>query len=140
MTHSRISITAIAVAILLGASGCHETQTQPASKTEPSLGSTELGDNTLRRRAVEAVIWSMPAVNFDRMYQAMVHDANAGEGSNKIEYWLRLFNWKNQALTPNLNSTYFMPFFNTKDVAPIVLEVPPAGSDGSITGSIDDCW
>ena len=32
-----------------------------------------------------------PAVNFDRMYQAMVHDAKAGEGSNKIVYWSRLF-------------------------------------------------
>ena len=32
-----------------------------------------------------------------------------------------------------------MPFFNTKDVGPVVLEIPPA-DDGSITGSIDDCW
>jgi hypothetical protein len=32
-----------------------------------------------------------------------------------------------------------MPFFNTKDVGPMVLEVPPA-DDGSITGTIMDCW
>jgi hypothetical protein len=44
----------------------------------------------------------MPAVNFDRMYQAMVHDANAGEGSNKIVFWSRPLSWKNQTLTPNL--------------------------------------
>jgi hypothetical protein len=73
------------------------------------------------------------------MYQAMVHDANAGEGSNKIVYWSRLFNWKNQTLTPNPDSIYFMAFFNTKDAGPVVLEVPPADG-GSITGSIDDCW
>jgi hypothetical protein len=73
------------------------------------------------------------------MYQAMVHDAKAGEGSNKIVYWSRLFNWKNQTLTPNPDSIYFMPFFNTKDVGPVVLEVPPADG-GSITGSVDDCW
>jgi len=43
----------------------------------------------------------MPAVNFDRMCQAMVNDAKAGKGSNKIVYWSRLFGWKNQTLTPN---------------------------------------
>jgi len=32
-----------------------------------------------------------------------------------------------------------MPFFNTKEVGPVVLEIPPA-DEGSITGSIDDGW
>ena len=35
---------------------------------------------------------------------------------------------------------YLMPFFNTKDVGPMVLEIPPADRRGSITGSIDDGW
>ncbi len=99
----------------------------------------ELANRTIHRRAVEAVIWSTPAVNFDRMYQAMVHDAKAGEGSNKIVFWSRLFDWKNQTLTPNPDSIYLMSFFNTRDVGPIVLEIPPVG-EGSITGSVDDCW
>jgi hypothetical protein len=101
--------------------------------------SSELAERTLHRRAVEAVIWGTPAVNFERMYQAMVRDAKASEGSNKIVYWSRLFDWKNQTLTPNPDSIYFMPFFNTKDVGPVVLEIPPA-DEGSITGSVDDCW
>ena len=109
------------------------------TSTSPSRSPEELVRHTIYRRAVEAVIWGTPAVNFDRMYQAMVHDAKAGEGSNKIVYWSRLFNWKNQTLTPNPDSIYFMPFFNTKNVGPVVLEVPPA-EGGSITGSIDDCW
>jgi hypothetical protein len=99
----------------------------------------QLAKQALRRRAVEAAIWGTPAVNFDVMYQAMVRDAKAGEGSNKIVYWSRLFNWKNQTLTPNPDAIYFMPFFNTKDVGPLVLEIPPA-DEGSITGSVDDCW
>jgi hypothetical protein len=73
------------------------------------------------------------------MYQAMVHDTKAGEGSNKIVYWSRRFDWKNQTLTPNPDTIYFQPFFNTKDVGPVVLEIPPA-DEGSITGSVDDCW
>jgi hypothetical protein len=99
----------------------------------------ELSQRSIERRAVEAVIWGMPAVNFDRMYQAMVHDAKGGEGSNKVVYWSRPLTWKNQTLTPNPDTIYFMPFFNTKDVGPMVMEIPPADA-GSITGSVDDCW
>jgi hypothetical protein len=47
--------------------------------------------------------------------------------------------WKNQTLTPNPDSIYPMPFINTKDVGPVVLEIPPA-DDGSISGTVMDCW
>jgi len=100
----------------------------------------ELARRALHRRAVEAVVWGMPAVNFDLMYQAMIRDAKAGPGSNKIVYWSKLSDWKNQTLTPNPDAVYFMPFFDTKDVGPVVLEIPPADEGGSITGSVMDCW
>ena len=32
-----------------------------------------------------------------------------------------------------------MPFFNTKDVGPMVLEIPPA-DDGVINGTVMDAW
>jgi hypothetical protein len=70
----------------------------------------------------------------------MVRDAKAGAGSNKIVYWSRLSDWKNQTLTPNPDAVYFMPFFDTKDVGSVVLEIPPADEGGSITGSVMDCW
>ena len=110
-----------------------------ASTNVQVFSSDDLARRTVERRAVEAVIWGTPAVNFDVMYQAMVRDAKSGDGSNKIVYWSRIFDWKNQTLTPNPDSIYFMAFFNTKDVGPVVLEIPPA-DEGSITGSIDDCW
>jgi hypothetical protein len=110
-----------------------------AAATARSFSAADLARRAVERRAVEAVIWGTPAVNFDVMYRAMVRDAKAGEGSNKIVYWSRLFDWKNQTLTPNPDSIYLMPFFNTKDVGPVVLEIPPA-DEGSITGSVDDCW
>jgi len=111
----------------------------PASADLQTFSSQDLARRTIERRAVEAVIWGTPAVNFDLMYEAMVRDAKSGDGSNKIVYWSRLFDWKNQTLTPNPDSIYFMAFFNTKEVGPVVLEMPPA-DEGSITGSIDDCW
>jgi hypothetical protein len=100
------------------------------------LSPEELAHRTIERRTVEAVIWGMPAVNYDLMYQAMVTQTH-GE-FNQIVYWSKLPSWKNQTLTPNPDAIYIMPFFNTKD-GPVVLEIPPAG-DGTIVGSVDDCW
>jgi len=71
------------------------------------------------------------------MFQSMMRDAKGAV--NQILYWSGLADWKNQYLTPNPDTIYFMPFFSTKDVGPIVLEIPPA-DDGSITGTIMDCW
>ncbi|MBR0874411.1 DUF1254 domain-containing protein [Bradyrhizobium tropiciagri] len=91
----------------------------------------------VQSRAVEAMIWGMPAVNFDLMYQAMVRETKGSY--NQIVYWSRLPDWKNQTLTPNPDSIYLMPFFNTKDVGPVVIEIPPA-DEGSINGTIMDGW
>ena len=88
-------------------------------------------------RAVEAILWSMPLVNFAAMYEATTRDVK-GE-YNQIVYWSKLVNWKNQTLTPNTEAIYIMPFFNTQKVGPIVLEIPPA-EGGSITGTIMDSW
>ena len=97
----------------------------------------QLVRNALYRRAIEAVIWGMPAVNTDLMYQTMAREVKGGW--NQIVYWSRLLDWKNQTLTPNPDAIYLMPFFNTADVGPMVIEFPPADA-GSITGSIMDCW
>jgi hypothetical protein len=104
-------------------------------KIEPTFTAAQLADRALHRRAVEAVVWGMPAVNFDLMYQAMVQ---AKGDFNQVVYWSRPVSWKNQTLTPNPETIYLMPFYNTKDVGPMVLEIPPADEDASITGNIDD--
>ena len=64
---------------------------------------------------------------------------NAGAKPNQIVYWSGLPDWKIQTLTPNPDVIYLKPFFNTKDVGPMVLEIPPADG-GSITGTIMDAW
>lgn len=97
----------------------------------------QLDERAIHRRAVEAVIWGMPAVNFDLLRDAAV---KARGGFNQIVYWSRLPDWKNQTLTPNPDTIYLFPFFNTAEAGPMVLEIPPAAEDGSITGSIMDCW
>jgi hypothetical protein len=107
------------------------------SVSAQTLSANELTRRTLAQRAVEAVIWGMPAVNYDLMYQAMVRETKGT--FNQIVYWSRLPDWKNQTLTPNPDSIYLMPFINTKDVGPVVIEIPPA-DDGSINGTIMDAW
>ena len=57
----------------------------------------ELARRTLKRRAVEAVMWGMPAVNFDLMYQAFV---GVKGGPNQIAYWSRPLDWKTRPSLP----------------------------------------
>ena len=101
------------------------------------LSPEDLARRSIHRRAVEAAIWGMPAVNYHLMYQEMVDKVKGG--FNQVVYWSRLLDWKNQTLTPNPDVIYLMPFFNTKDVGPVVLEIPPA-DDGVFNGSIMNYW
>jgi hypothetical protein len=100
-----------------------------------NLSAQDLNRRMIERRAVEAVIWGMPAVNTDLMYQAML---KLGGKPNQIVYWSGLLDWRNQTLTPNPDVIYLIAFYNTKD-GPVVIEIPPAG-DGVINGSIMDPW
>jgi hypothetical protein len=108
-----------------------------ASARAQDFSAEDLARRTIERRAIEAVIWGMPAVNLDLMLQAMIGSAKSKP--NEIVYWSRLPDWKNQTLTPNPDVIYLMPFFNTKDAGPMVLEIPPA-DDGVINGTVMDVW
>ena len=115
---------------LLLAPGAHAQQSHPGTFSD-------IERQVLQHRAVEAMIWGMPAVNLDLMYQAMLRETKAR--SNQMLYWSRLVDWKTQTLTPNTDVIYFTPYFDTKDVGPVVLEIPPA-DDGAIVGTIMDAW
>jgi hypothetical protein len=102
-----------------------------------TFNASELRERALYRRAVEAAIWGMPVVNYHLMFQEMAR--KTGGDFNQALYWSRLLDWKNQTLTPNPDVIYLMPFFNTKEVGPVVLEIPPA-DDGVFNGSVMNCW
>ena len=59
------------------------------------------------------------AVNYRLMYAAM---EKLNGSFNQVVWWPKLLDWKNQTLTPNPDVIYLMPFFNTKEVGPVVLE------------------
>jgi len=107
-----------------------------ASAHAQSLSPDEVAARTIQRRAVEAMIWGMPAVNADLMLQTMLGTTKAKP--NEIIYWSKPVNWKNQTLTPNPDSIYLMSFWNVKD-GPVVIDIPPA-QGGSIAGNIVTAW
>jgi hypothetical protein len=71
----------------------------------------ELAKRTIGRRAVEAVIWGIPAVNYDLMLQEMLTKTSGKV--NQIVYWSRPLDWHNQTLTPNPDAIYLMIFTDT---------------------------
>lgn len=125
----------IVMLIAISLSFLNSVCSSPAQE-KPSVAPTELAERAFHRRAVEAAIWGIPAVNTDLMFQAA---KKAGAGENQIVYWSKPLDWNNQTLTPNPDAIYFMPFWNMKNAGPIVIEIPPA-EGGSITGSLMDVW
>jgi hypothetical protein len=98
----------------------------------------DLNRRIIAQRAFEAVIWGMPAVNTDLMLQEML--TKTPGKVNQVIYWGRPLDWRNQTLTPNPDAIYFMTFLNTKDVGPMVIEVPPGDANASLTGNIVTVW
>ena len=123
----KIKLTSLALSLLLGVSNTTHAQ---------KFSATELTERAIHRRAVEAVIWGMPAVNYERMLQAAMDN---GAKLNQVVYWSRPVNWKNQTLTPNPDTIYLNPFFDTSN-GPMVVEIPPADADHVIVGSFDVAW
>lgn len=101
-----------------------------------SNSNDDLNHRTIERRAIEAVIWGMPAVNYERMLQASV---DSGAKLNQVVYWSRPVNWKNQTLTPNPDTIYLNPFYDTSK-GPVVVEIPPVDGEQVIVGSVDMAW
>jgi hypothetical protein len=102
-----------------------------------SHGTNDVHDRLSRSRAAEAVIWGMPAVNTLLMYDQMV---KAGGKPGQIIYWGKPLDWRNQTLTPNPDTLYFMGFYDTRTDGPMVVEIPPAGEGGSLNGNFVTLW
>jgi hypothetical protein len=138
-------IISCCAALSLLVAGCGKTEHADSSNSmaettnvsaQAAFTVAELSQRAIERRAIEAVIWGMPAVNYDRMFEA---SRAAGAGPNQIAYWSRPLSWLNQTLTPNPNTIYLMPFIDTTSVGPMVMEIPPA-EGGAIVGSLMDVW
>ena len=133
MTHTKLKTKLAHLALVLAFTVPAFAQEKKESSTFTSV---QLNERTVHRRAVEAVIWGMPAVNMELLFQAV---KGAKADFSQVVDWSAATGLEDQTLTPNPDTVYLFPFFNTKEAGPMVLEVPPA-DEGSITGSIDDAW
>lgn len=59
----------------------------------------------------------------------------AGGKPSQITYCGQPRDWHNQTLMPSPDTLYFMGFYDTKAPGPIVVEIRPAGNDGSLNGN-----
>lgn len=138
-------IFAVVLTSALAVSACNQNQQAPPAQTppagapssSPAVSADAVSRRLVEARAVEAAIWGMAAVNTDLMRQEMFRKTAGKE--NEVLYWSRPADANNQTLTPNPDCIYFLVFYNTKSVGPIVIELPPADT-GSFAGSIMTFW
>ena len=93
-------------------------------------------DRMLHHRAIDAVVWAMPVMNFKFYRDALI---DAGVGPNDVGYFSKVQDWRFQTATPNNTTPYILTHWTIKD-GPIVVEIPPATADVGIFGTIMDAW
>src|SRR6478609_5667048 len=113
-----------------------DTMAQVLSVDSAAFKPADIDEQMVYSRAIEAVIWGMPAVNFELLHDGLIQ---AKGDFNQVVYWSGLISSKNQTLTPNPDVIYINPLYDTRQ-GPVVLEIPPADGHSSITGSVDDGW
>ncbi|PWU31657.1 hypothetical protein DK254_04060 [Pseudomonas sp. RW407] len=108
---------------------------QPAAGARPSV--SDFDYQVKYQRAFEAVLWSLPSVQAQSGREATLGGLGArdndivamsGPATPRFETW-----------TANSSTPYVFAY---SDLArePVVLEVPPAGPDGSLYGQVTDAW
>lgn len=96
----------------------------------------EISVKLIYSRALQSMIWGLPAVSYDLIYQAFL---TAGGAYNQIAYSTKPGHYKNQLLTPNADAVFALPIFNTKISGPLVLEIPKS-QEYILVGTIFSCW
>jgi len=95
-----------------------------------------ISDRVMHYRAIDAVVWAMPLLNFKQFRDG--HKA-LGVKQNDIAYHTKIQDWKFQTATPN-NTTPYVNFFWNIENGPIVVEIPPSADGVGIFGTLMDAW
>jgi len=105
--------------------------------TAPANGKEQnIQDRMLHSRAIDAVVWAMPMMNFKFYRDALI---GAGVGPNDVGYYSKVQDWRFQTATPNNTTPYILAHWSVKD-GPIVVEIPAATEDVGIFGTLMDAW
>jgi hypothetical protein len=96
----------------------------------------DLQDRITHHRAIEAVVWSMPLLNFKQYRDG--HRA-LGVGNMNIAFYSEIQDWKFQTATPN-NTTPMISFFWNVEDGPVVVEIPRSPEGLVLFGTLMDAW
>ncbi|MGI9240437.1 MAG: DUF1254 domain-containing protein, partial [Verrucomicrobiales bacterium] len=107
------------------------TSVCPINAEEPSVS-----DRMLHHRAIDAVVWAMPMLNFKQFRDG--HKA-IGVDYNDIGYYSKVQDWRFQTATPNNTTPYINFFWNIAD-GPVVVEIPASADGVGIFGTLMDAW
>ena len=107
-----------------------------AASPSVTVAQESIHDRMFYSRAVDAVVWAMPLLNFKGFRDG---HAAAGVGPNDVAYYSQIQNWKFQTATPN-NTTPYVNFYWTVEEGPVVIEVPPSAEGVGIFGTLMDAW
>ena len=95
-------------------------------------------DNQLAyQRAVEAVIWSMPAISIREFWESAFKDYSATW--NDIILWSKPVGPQHELLTANNQVPYLLTTIDLRQ-GPVVVEIPAAGEKALLFGSFVDNW
>ncbi len=91
-----------------------------------------LRDELFFQRAVQAYLWSIPAINIWAMKEGS--EAVFGGGNTVLPIWQNRIDAKTLVTTPNTDVVYAMGYLDLAD-GPLVIQSPPG-----ILGILDDFW
>lgn len=91
-----------------------------------------LRDELFFQRAVQAYLWSLPAINIWAMKEGS--ERTFGAGNTVLPLWQKRIDARTLVTTPNFDVVYAMGYLDLAD-GPLAVEVPPG-----ILGMFDDFW
>jgi hypothetical protein len=129
------------VAVLITASGAAAKEPMAPLGGEPPAGSVssvrDFDYQIKYQRAFEAVLWNMPAVAIYSFRRAGMEQL--GLKDNDLIVYSAPATPKLEAITANSTTPYISAFTDLRK-GPVVVEIPPAGPDGSVYGQVVDAW
>ncbi|GAA4754033.1 DUF1254 domain-containing protein [Sphingomonas daechungensis] len=114
---------------------CEPIGGQPPADTSCSISDFDF--ELKRQRAFEAVLWAMPAVSIYGFRRAAFEAL--GYRDCDILAYTGTATPLLEGLTANSSTPYIGAYCDLR-AGPAVLEVPPAGADGSLYGQVVDAW
>ena len=108
---------------------------RPPAGAKPSV--SDLSFQFLSQRAFEAALWAMPALSIYTFRRAAF--SQLGMKDNDILAASKPATPKIELLTANSTTPYIAAYTDLRK-GPVVVEVPPAGAEGSLYGQVVDSW